>query len=343
MPLDYDMTGTYNASIASGIVLNSDWGDDVNINLDDKISQTSDNLGTTGNLSFDTTNDEITRASGSWIADGVSIGVKIIITGSVSNNGTFTVTSVESATVIRVAENLTTEGAVAAIARLAQPIASHLLFGTSRFPRMVSDPVDNDDGTRKSWIDTNFLNKVISTSQNIGGSLALASSKYVTVNNGKVLSRWDEANPTSQVRWWSFNPLALINKQSSLGNDTKWTLDDPNGWVEMTVDNGNENWKFPLHLPHNCTITNFHIYGQEVGGGNLAAQYFSYGYDDFLADGPFGSVNTTTTMQNNSGTQSDNIDNELYVWYFVIVATTGFTELRLRSVRIEYTVVDAQP
>jgi hypothetical protein len=123
--LDYDMVGSY-GDFAAGQVIQSQWGDDVNINLDDKVSKTSNSLGTTGNISFSTTNDEITRASGSWITDNVVVGTIVGIKGSVSNDGYYTVTSIQSATVIRVAENLTTESAVAATVTLFQPLASGL-------------------------------------------------------------------------------------------------------------------------------------------------------------------------------------------------------------------------
>ena len=72
----------------------------------------------TGTLAFDTTNDEITRSSGNWSTDGVTAGMKINISGSVSNDGTYTISSIQSGTVIRVQENLTTESAVAALANL---------------------------------------------------------------------------------------------------------------------------------------------------------------------------------------------------------------------------------
>lgn len=80
-------------------------------------------LASTGNLSFANANpDTITRASGSWITDGVASGDIITITGSVSNNGSYTVAS-RSATVITLTatDSLTAEGAVAAIATVFRP------------------------------------------------------------------------------------------------------------------------------------------------------------------------------------------------------------------------------
>lgn len=50
---------------------------------------------TTGNLIFSNTNpDTITRTSGSWISDGVTAGDIITISGSISNNGIYTIASV---------------------------------------------------------------------------------------------------------------------------------------------------------------------------------------------------------------------------------------------------------
>ena len=80
-------------------------------------------ISATTTLAFANANpDTITRAGGSWISDGVAAGDIITITGSVSNNGSFTVAS-RTATVITLVatDTLTVEGAVAATATCARP------------------------------------------------------------------------------------------------------------------------------------------------------------------------------------------------------------------------------
>lgn len=79
-------------------------------------------IGATTTLAFaDAGPDTITRASGDWVADGVLSGDVITITGSVSNNGSFTVAVVATTVLTLVAtDTLTTEGAVAATATCAR-------------------------------------------------------------------------------------------------------------------------------------------------------------------------------------------------------------------------------
>ncbi len=75
-------------------------------------------LAATGNLTFaDANPDTITRASGSWVTDGVVAGDVIIITGSASNDGSYTVASVTALVATLVAtDELTAEGPVGATA-----------------------------------------------------------------------------------------------------------------------------------------------------------------------------------------------------------------------------------
>jgi hypothetical protein len=81
-------------------------------------------LASTGNLTFTNNGagveDTITRASGSWITDGVQEGDLITISGSVSNDGSYVVRSIVSAADIEVdvQHTLTTEGPVGATAQV---------------------------------------------------------------------------------------------------------------------------------------------------------------------------------------------------------------------------------
>lgn len=74
----------------------------------------------TGNLTFaDANPDTITRTTGSWIADGVAPGTVVVIAGSASNDGTYTVDLVTALTLtLSAAASLTNEGPVGATATI---------------------------------------------------------------------------------------------------------------------------------------------------------------------------------------------------------------------------------
>lgn len=70
---------------------------------------------TVGTFSFANTNpDTITRTSGSFIVDGFKAGMQLAVSGSASNNSTFTIASVTATTLtLDPANALTTEGPTA--------------------------------------------------------------------------------------------------------------------------------------------------------------------------------------------------------------------------------------
>jgi len=71
---------------------------------------------TPGNLTFAATGKTITRSAGSWITDGVTAGTVIVVTGTSSNNKSFTVLTRDSATQITCVstDTLVNEGPVSA-------------------------------------------------------------------------------------------------------------------------------------------------------------------------------------------------------------------------------------
>lgn len=76
-------------------------------------------LAATGNLTFaDANPDTITRASGSWVTDGVTTGDYIVISGSTLNDGTFTVASANATALTLVATDTLTAEDVAATANV---------------------------------------------------------------------------------------------------------------------------------------------------------------------------------------------------------------------------------
>lgn len=74
---------------------------------------------TTGDLTFTDNGANpatIDRASGSWIVDGVGVGTRLTIAGSVSNNGEVQVTRVVDSDTVEILGSATTEGPVSATA-----------------------------------------------------------------------------------------------------------------------------------------------------------------------------------------------------------------------------------
>lgn len=65
-------------------------------------------------LTFSDTDDSIVRAAGSWIDDNVKVGDTLTPAGTASNNATYTVATVESATKVTVTPGVTNEASVAA-------------------------------------------------------------------------------------------------------------------------------------------------------------------------------------------------------------------------------------
>lgn len=80
-------------------------------------------LAATGDLTFANANpDTIVRASGSWSGDGVAVGDIITITGSASNDGSYTAATVGTTTLTLVAtDSLVAEGPVGAVATAFAP------------------------------------------------------------------------------------------------------------------------------------------------------------------------------------------------------------------------------
>ena len=121
----YDMETQYGDFVPNDIIL-SQWADDVNASLDDKVSKTVGTLGTYTSLAFTVTTNKITRTAGSWITDNVQVGMLISIVGSADNDGIYTINSIDSGTVIDVDEALVTESAVACIANIYQVLGSNI-------------------------------------------------------------------------------------------------------------------------------------------------------------------------------------------------------------------------
>jgi hypothetical protein len=69
-------------------------------------------------LQFTTGTNTITRVTGDFIADGYLTGQKIVISGTSSNNGTYTITGTVNALTMTVTESLVNEGALSSVANI---------------------------------------------------------------------------------------------------------------------------------------------------------------------------------------------------------------------------------
>lgn len=68
-------------------------------------------------LTFATAGDTITASTGDFTSDGYEVGMTLVVAGTSSNDGSYTLTNV-AATVLTVAENLTNEGPISSTATL---------------------------------------------------------------------------------------------------------------------------------------------------------------------------------------------------------------------------------
>lgn len=121
------LTGTVGTLVLSGTLLGqSTKPSGVEFATTQEVTIASATL-TTGSITFAATGSTITRAAGSWLADGVQSGTKLTISGTSSNNATFTVDEVLSATQITVTATPTNETAptpTVALGRVSVPISA---------------------------------------------------------------------------------------------------------------------------------------------------------------------------------------------------------------------------
>lgn len=261
MTIRYNMESIYNADIDDGLVIDPTWGDDVNINLDDKVSQS------------DTTS---------------------------------------------------------------QAMLSHLIFTTSKFPQMGSDPSADNDAVRKSWADTQHddrIRKSDTSNQAMASNLALASTKYITVNNGKVLARWDEDNPVSSVRYLSWHGSIIAAADY---NDDGWVYDGSFVWAELAV--AGTAMRVDLEFPDGITLTYFGVEMQEGGTRVLSVTFVKHtmGSSTVTTIGSIMSSTSTMTFISASVTDEE-IDNSLYSYYIVVSPGGGTDDIRIRHIKASYT------
>lgn len=98
--------------VQGGTVKSTRWILDDDVLLADTTLTTGDLTFVAGGINPGT----IERTTGSWILDGIGVGTKLLIAGSVSNNKSFTVERIVSATIVEVREGVVSEGPVTSTA-----------------------------------------------------------------------------------------------------------------------------------------------------------------------------------------------------------------------------------
>lgn len=228
-----------------------------------------------------------------------------------------------------------------------QGIASNLIFASAKFPQMVTDPSVGNDATRKSWIDTNFLNKVSSTQQDVAAQVALATGKYVTVDNGKVLARWDADNPASATRRIMIGfPEICLFAIAGGGGAREFRADIVNKWADVAALSTGDHM-LGLKLPDGATITAIRCHATQDGTNTVTLALTRHAVNG-TGINTAGSIAITnsgsiTTELNDTSISPDGIDNDNYAWYLKLSVFTSAPQVNIRSIQIDYTVVRPQP
>jgi hypothetical protein len=127
-----------------------------------------------GALTFETTGDTVTRAAGSWLADGLAVGDVVVFTGTASNNATHTIEAL-TADVITVVGNLVDE-----VSSAGAVVVSHVGLA-------FDDSSETVTRSRGSWLDDGFrVGDVVTTDGTSGGTNDFAAA--VTVATALVLT-----------------------------------------------------------------------------------------------------------------------------------------------------------
>lgn len=127
-----------------------------------------------GALTFETTGDTVTRAAGSWLADGFAVGDVVTFSGTASNNAAHTI-EVLTDTVLTVVGNLVDE------------VASAGAVVVSQIGLAFSNSGETVTRSRGSWLDDGFrVGDVVTTDGTSGGTNDFTAA--VTVATALVLT-----------------------------------------------------------------------------------------------------------------------------------------------------------
>lgn len=190
---------------------------------------------------FDTTDDSLTIASRSGVFSKLTVGDKIVVTGTTNNNATLTVASLVSATKITVSENLVNETAAATVIQTQKDWTAT----TGDKLASVSEKAPINYGTRANF-------RVAAANRGTGWrqqDFYLASAiqllyliEYGSFNSqsviGNGLTDWGAAWP----EYNDYNPINNTGISNAKGNTT-FNLSNGDGVVgSYMIYRGIENW-----------------------------------------------------------------------------------------------------
>lgn len=193
-----------------------------------------------------------------------------------------------------------------------QAMASNLIFASSKFPQMVSNPSVDNDATRKSYVD---------------GAITSA---------GHTL--WNSDNSPAVTRYVSIDIVNLENGVHINGGAQRWTYSNGSGWASLA--GGPSTMMDIPYLPHGAKLKFIKVTGQYTSGSDLFVQIIKRVH----STGAWTAIATVymiDSMQENSESLGDEVvdnDTNSYLLYF-----GGASDARIRAIQIDYTVVRPQP
>lgn len=251
-------------------------------------------LASTGNLTFaDANPDTITRASGSWSGDGVEVGDVITITGSASNNGSYTIAAVGTTDLTLVATDaLVAEGPVSATATVTRHFARSIngvyyafswrVFGNDStlsniyqfIQHQLRQTGDIDYGAAASRGDVTDLLMSFSTPTGTMFDAFIDNLSTTDLNNVTY------TDATGVSRAFAFIAAGTLNFNNNLQNDSSAVYR-----MFFSNDNAGDNLGRDFGTPEAITVqdaNNVEIAGNVSGAPSIS---FSFDYDGNIQRG----------------------------------------------------------
>ena len=207
-------------------------------------------------LQFTTGTNTITRVVGSFITDGYLTGQKIVITGTTSNNGTFTITGTVNTLTITVVESLTNEGALSSLAAVNSKSGDGAAYSSDGIAWATGAPSAPLEAVRWISVATNGLGRCIAIANDTTGKLVAYSDDGGTNWTSVALpliATWASitygSSGSNFHRWVAVNSN-VANCAYSDDNGLTWSLGPMTSYAWTCVI-----WApFPIHTNDTLTI-----------------------------------------------------------------------------------------
>ena len=196
----------------------------------------------------------ITRVTGSFITDGYLTGQQITISGTASNNGTFTITGTVNALTMTVVEAMVTESAATSIAAVDSKSGGGTAYSTDGITWATGSP--STPLASAPWISvaTNGLGRTMAISNATADQLAAYTDDGInwTSVTLPLQSQWGSIcyGAYKTGRWLAVSQTSA-NVAYSDDNGVTWKLGPSNNFSWAVVK-----WvEFPIHTADTLTIT----------------------------------------------------------------------------------------